>query len=45
MRPSGPLKREAHAMTVEGSLRFENVVKTFGGTRALKGVSLRGSPR
>ena len=27
-------------MTMEGSLRFENVVKTFGGTRALKGVSL-----
>jgi ribose transport system ATP-binding protein len=27
-------------MTMEGPLRFENVVKTFGGTRALKGVSL-----
>ena len=27
-------------MTTEKSLRFENVVKTFGGTRALKGVSL-----
>ena len=28
-------------MTMEGSLRFDNVVKSFGGTRALKGVSLR----
>ena len=27
-------------MTMEGTLRFENVVKTFGGTRALKGVSM-----
>ncbi|WP_413989332.1 sugar ABC transporter ATP-binding protein [Labrys okinawensis] len=27
-------------MTNEGTLRFENIVKTFGGTRALKGVSL-----
>ena len=27
-------------MTTEKSLRFENVVKTFGGTRALQGVSL-----
>ena len=26
-------------MAVEGVLRFDNVVKTFGGTRALKGVS------
>ena len=27
-------------MAGEGTLRFEDVVKTFGGTRALKGVSL-----
>ena len=27
-------------MTMEKSLRFENIVKTFGGTRALQGVSL-----
>jgi ribose transport system ATP-binding protein len=27
-------------MAGEGALQFENVVKTFGGTRALKGVSL-----
>ncbi len=26
-------------MTPQGALRFENVVKSFGGTRALKGVS------